>query len=259
MNLQEAANHIGVHYQTAYRWVRTGELQARKNGRGYEVDLEDVTRFAEQRATPLAPPPTVRVRSWESQRTRLLTALLDGDELAARQITRRLFDGGVAGSKICDLLIGPTLVEVGAMWHRGETTVVLEHRATEICQRLLSMLHTHHRGRPRGTALVVCAPGDAHSMPAMMAAIALREDRWRVHHLGVNVPVEGIAELAKQEFANLVVVSATYADSKKVREFCKFLKDENIDFLVGGISGSTLHDLVSLARNFANAGDRSTN
>ena len=37
MQLREAAEALGVHYQTVYGWVRQGTLPARKTGRGYEV------------------------------------------------------------------------------------------------------------------------------------------------------------------------------------------------------------------------------
>jgi MerR family transcriptional regulator, light-induced transcriptional regulator len=37
MSLREAADALGVHYQTAYGWIRSGELSARKVGRGYAV------------------------------------------------------------------------------------------------------------------------------------------------------------------------------------------------------------------------------
>jgi excisionase family DNA binding protein len=41
MDLREAAGALGVHYQTAYGWVRQGVLPARKVGRGYEVSEAD--------------------------------------------------------------------------------------------------------------------------------------------------------------------------------------------------------------------------
>ena len=37
MDLREAADALGVHYQTACAWVRQGILPARKVGRGYAV------------------------------------------------------------------------------------------------------------------------------------------------------------------------------------------------------------------------------
>src|SRR3954454_13821025 len=37
MNLKQAARRLGVHYQTAYRWVRAGRLAAVRVGNGYDV------------------------------------------------------------------------------------------------------------------------------------------------------------------------------------------------------------------------------
>lgn len=37
MNLKQAARELDVHYQTAYRWVRTGTLVAAKIGTSYEI------------------------------------------------------------------------------------------------------------------------------------------------------------------------------------------------------------------------------
>jgi len=50
VNLKTAARRLGVHYQTAYRWVRSGELVAVKVGSGYEISDAALARFQAQRA-----------------------------------------------------------------------------------------------------------------------------------------------------------------------------------------------------------------
>jgi excisionase family DNA binding protein len=50
VNLKTAARRLGVHYQTAYRWVRSGELVAVKVGAGYEISEAALDRFQAQRA-----------------------------------------------------------------------------------------------------------------------------------------------------------------------------------------------------------------
>src|SRR3954469_3418027 len=50
MNLKTAALRLGVHYQTVYRWVRSGQLIAVKVGAGYEVSEGAVARLRAQRA-----------------------------------------------------------------------------------------------------------------------------------------------------------------------------------------------------------------
>ena len=53
VDLEAAARKLGVHYQTAYRWVRSGTLRALKVGSGYEIDPEDVERLiGQQRREP---------------------------------------------------------------------------------------------------------------------------------------------------------------------------------------------------------------
>ena len=50
VNLKTAALRLGVHYQTAYRWVRSGQLVAVKVGSGYEVSDAAVARLRAQRS-----------------------------------------------------------------------------------------------------------------------------------------------------------------------------------------------------------------
>jgi excisionase family DNA binding protein len=59
MDLREAAGALGVHYQTAYAWVRQGILPARKAGRGYAVSDGDVAALAAAAASaPSLPGPS---------------------------------------------------------------------------------------------------------------------------------------------------------------------------------------------------------
>lgn len=57
MNLKQAANKLAVHYQTAYRWVREGELVAVKVGNRYEISESAIEQFVNRRAS-LASAPT---------------------------------------------------------------------------------------------------------------------------------------------------------------------------------------------------------
>lgn len=51
MNLKQAAAVLGVHYQTAYKWVRSGELVAVRVGGRYEVSDAAIAKFRAQRAS----------------------------------------------------------------------------------------------------------------------------------------------------------------------------------------------------------------
>ena len=58
MNLKQAAAQLGVHYQTAYKWVRSGDLTAIRVGGRYEVSTAAITQFqASQSIARLDSPP----------------------------------------------------------------------------------------------------------------------------------------------------------------------------------------------------------
>jgi len=213
MRLSEAADALGVHYQTAYAWVRQQELPARKVGRGYEISAEDVRAFAARRDTGRPPATNIRVRDWSRLSDRLYAALVTGDESSARASLGRLA-GAVPLADLCDKVIGPALVRIGEQWAAGEISIAVEHRATAICERLIAARAEQPRGRPRGVAVVATPAGERHGLPALMAAVCLREDCWIVHHLAADLPAEQIARFAAEVGARLVVLSTTTAQAR---------------------------------------------
>ena len=51
MNLKEAANELGVHYQTAYKWVRSGALTAVRVGGRYEISAAAIEQLRANRCS----------------------------------------------------------------------------------------------------------------------------------------------------------------------------------------------------------------
>jgi excisionase family DNA binding protein len=211
MELREAAEILGVHYQTAYGWVRQGVLPARKGGRGYDVLEADVQSLARRRAAGQPPRQAIRIRDWAAQCDRLFTALAAGDEPAARQRVARLAEGGVPLIDLCARIIGPALRKVGDEWAAGRLTVAAEHRASVICERLIALWSGQPGGRPRGVAVVTTPAGERHGLPALMAASCLRQERWHVHHADCDLPLAEVSALARGTGASLIVLSAATA------------------------------------------------
>ena len=214
MDLREAAGTLGVHYQTAYGWVRQGVLPARKVGRGYAVSDADVAALAARRRLGTEPARPIRVRDWAAQSQALYAAIASGEETAARHQVDRLA-AGVRMIDLCEQVISPALRRVGDEWAAGRVSIAQEHRASAICERLLATHARQPAGRPHGTAVVATPPGERHSLPALMAAACLREDRWLVHHLAADLPVEEVTKLAGQVGASLVVLSSAMAQTAR--------------------------------------------
>lgn len=249
VDLTEAAARLGVHYQTAYKWVRDGSLVAVKRGSTYDIAEAEVERFVSARRAPSAPPRTTVVRDWELQRDRLYRHLSAGDELGARSVVDRLRDGGLEPLVLMEELFSPVLAHIGQDWADGVISVAAEHRASAICERLLARAAIHPRGRPRGVAVVATPPGEEHSLPAAMASVALRADRWQVHHLGTQVPIADLVDLTRAVTAGLVVLSVTNPEAAAAGEQARAaLEGAGARVLVGG-PGLSLRALVELARH----------
>jgi excisionase family DNA binding protein len=249
VDLVTAADLLGVHYQTAYRWVRDGTLRAAKVGPSYDVASAEVERVLARRSRPAKPPARTKVRHWADQADRLYDVFVAGDEMTARQMVDRLHDGHVSTVEICEQMFVPALRALGEGWAAGRIDVAEEHRASAMCARLLARIAVHPRGRPRGVAIVTTVPGEEHGLPAVMAAMALRADRWQVHHLGTQTPYVNLARMAQRERAELVVLSVTYAATQKeaARMAGKLSTETGVRCLAGA-PGASLAGLVQTAR-----------
>lgn len=250
MDLREAAGALGVHYQTAYAWVRQGSLPARKVGRGYQISDGDLREFAARRSLGQEPVRDVRVRDWAAQSQRLYEALAGGEETLARHRLGRLA-GAVPLVDLCEQIIAPALRRIGDDWADGRFSIAQEHRASAICERLIAAQAMPPSGRPRGVAVVTTPPGERHGLPALMAAVCLREDHWLVHHLGADLPVEELARLADQVGADLVVLSSAMPQTaQQAQAEARSLTSgrPNLGVLVGQ-PGDSLRELLARAGN----------
>ena len=248
IELAEAADRLGVHYQTAYRWVREGRLPAvRVRGR-YQLTPGDVDAFAEERDRPRAVGPRRGRRSWDRLADRLFEALRAGDERAASDLVLRLHAQQEPVLEVIGRVVAPALARIGDDWSTGDLSVAEEHRASEIVERLLAVLDQRRPGRPRGRAVVAAPEGEHHGLPVAMAAAALREDGWTVELLGRDVPLDSFAHFVEEAAPDLVVLTVTAADSVPAAEAARDrLRDAGHAVVVGG-PGRTLEELVQVAR-----------
>ncbi len=249
LDLDGAARLLGVHYQTAYRWVRSGALPAVKVAGEYRLREVDVRRLAERRRAPQPPPTIGRVRDWRPLIAQVHFAALQGDEVAARRLFDRLRVAGVPTPLLCQQLITPVLYRIGEAWGAGEISSAQVQVAAGITERLVAMLATASRGRPRGLAVVAAPNGERHRLPSLMATVVLRADCWRVHHIGADLPADDLVEFALESGASLVVLSPTMPE---LVEDARRLRDQVLDLsglpTLVGRPGAPLTDLVEQAR-----------
>ena len=213
LTLQEAADHLKIHYMTAYRWMRAGDLPAFKAGGRLRVRLADIEQFMAQRAVDVVLPHRGRTH-WATHVDRLYALLTQGQAPEASQLVRKVIaDGAPAGQVYLDLLT-PALHRIGDAWASGEISVADEHRAAEICAAMIARLGDsfRRRGPARGTAVTLTAPDEHHGIAAAMAADFLRAGGFDVHHLGINVPLADLRRFLATVPCDVICVSVTNRD-----------------------------------------------
>lgn len=194
ISLREAARRLGVHYMTAYRYVRTGRLPARQDGQEWLIDPAELSKLQEK--APAAPGRRAR-----SDRVPILIARMTaGDEAGAwRVIDEALASGMDVTGVYLDLLV-PVLRGVGEAWAAGTVSVVGEHLASAVAQRIIGRLGPRFArpGRKRGTVVLGGPAGERHSLPGAIIADLLRGQGFDVIDLGANTPPDSFAEAAQQ-------------------------------------------------------------
>lgn len=211
LSLQDAADELGVHYMTAYRYVRLGKLVAAKSGGVWEVLRSDLDNLIHSGVQQPAPKSTKR---WDQQ---LQAVLLAGDEGAAWQVVESALASGHEPSTVYSEMISPALREIGLQWQRGAIDVADEHRASLISTRLVGRLSPrfHRRGRPKGTFIVAAAPGDFHALAVMMLSDQIRGAGYHTVDLGAAVPVDSLQRtVAETDSLTAVAITAFRPDNE---------------------------------------------
>jgi excisionase family DNA binding protein len=252
MTLQDAADRLGVHYMTAYRYVRLGQLRAtRRDGRWY-VRPQDVEALknAERRSKPKARTARRGSPMWKTYRTRLRSRLLDGDDSGASSVVDQALVSGASPTDVYVEIIGPVMRDIGDKWEQGSVTVAEEHRASAAARRVVSRVSPRFtkRGRTRGTVLLGAVAGDPHDLPIAMVADVLRGASYDVVELGGNTPVESFVQMAKRVDPIAVGISASTGASvdvvaKTVRAVRR--ARPHIPILVGGPAFASGEDAIA--------------
>ncbi len=248
LGLQEAADVLGVHYQTAYKWVRSGALPAVRVGGSYRLSADDVHRFAVDRERPAPPPKRRPRRGFARLATRFHDHLLAGEERAARRDVADLLADGLDLTEVAEHVIAPALRAIGEDWVTGHTGISEEHRASAIVERILGEHAPNPRGRRRGRAVVTALSGDHHALATALAAVALRDDNWHVEHLGADVPPDEVVRFADEIGADLVVISVTAPEAMAPADQLAARLEKAGHRALVGHPGASLADLQRSAR-----------
>ncbi len=250
INLQEAADRLGVHYMTAYRYVRTGRLPARREGSQWWVDPRDlraVTGSFARAGRRAASTPVRRT----AERRRLEKRLVAGDEPGAWAIVEASLGAGADPDDVLVDEIGEAMASIGERWERGACTVDDEHRATAVASRVIARLGPRfaRRGPRRRAVILGTPPGELHALPTAIASNVLHWHGFEVVDLGADVPVDALAGAAAKTARPLAIaLAATSGDhDRSVRAVVRAVGSA-VPGLPVAVGGASIADADHAAR-----------
>jgi methanogenic corrinoid protein MtbC1 len=169
---------------------------------------------AERGRPPLAPPPVpgrAGVQAADLAHA-LARALIAADYAQAGDVLTEAH-ARLPVEDVMMHVMSPSLVEIGALWARGEITIAHERGASHYLRSRLSALmevagvEESLDGGWGPVVVAACAPGEQHELGLMMLTLALRRRGVRVAYLGANVPLGDLTTFAHEHGAQALLLA----------------------------------------------------
>lgn len=231
LTLHEAADELGVHYMTAYRYVRLGLLDAVKLGGIWHVRRSAIDHF---RAGSERSP--VRAGERAPWAERFEARLVDGDAQGARGVVEKAMSSGASLDSIYLTVLTPAMVNIGERWSAGDLEIGVEHRASAIAMRLIGQIgpRSTRPGRSRGEVVLASTVGERHVLPIALLSDLMRLEGWDVVDLGTDLPTSslvGMLEAVPETVALGLSASSTVCFDSMI-ETCAAVRQAVPDLLI---------------------------
>ncbi len=242
LTLRQAAEELGVHYMTAYRYVRTGRLKASRVGNEYRVRAADLALLLDPDYQPL------------SYRDLLEARLVAADEPGAWQVVEMALNSGTAPSDVYLKMLSPAITSIGSTFGARAETVHKVHQATAIATRVMARLgpRFRHRGSPRARVIIGGVANDTHALASAMMADLLRDEKYDVIDLGADTPALSFAR-ALEENPETDIVALTSISSGNQQSICEVIKAlravRHVPILIGGSGVGSVEEALALGAN----------
>jgi DNA-binding transcriptional MerR regulator/methylmalonyl-CoA mutase cobalamin-binding subunit len=150
-------------------------------------------------------------------------------------------------SAFARLVVAPLLREIGERWERGELAIAAEHIATSMIRGILGVALRANPAARHQPPILFCTPaGDRHEFGALIAAVTSVAAGGNVVFLGADVPVEDLANAARQLGAAAIALSIVLLDRGAGARYLRALRTEvgaDTEIWLGGAAAATLAEI----------------
>ncbi len=144
-------------------------------------------------------------------------------------------------------VFGPTLKEIGQLWHSGHLTVAQEHLlSSSIKRHILSLIHTYQK-QSSGAKIFFCTlSAEKHEFGILMCALLAAGQRMRCYYFGPDLPGRELIHAASFIKPAVIVLSIVRqpVDQKTIQELYR-LSDQipqETEIWIGGEASTQLND-----------------
>ncbi|WP_341927696.1 cobalamin-dependent protein [Nocardioides psychrotolerans] len=164
------------------------------------------------------------------------TATTEGDVEAAYAVFCAVLDRGVPLGDVLDRLIAASQARVGDLWACNRWTVLQEHHATSVNERVLDRLSARRTGVARGPrVLLTCVEQEWHTMATTLLAVKLRVAGVRVDYRLGEVDAAELAHRISRTRPRAVLLSASLVSSLgAAASLVELVRDLRTPVMVGG-------------------------
>lgn len=176
--------------------------------------------------------------------TQLTNSLVDGDPDATFSLTQQALQSGMEPMEIIRKGLMPGMDIVGEKFSSGEYFLPDLIIAADGMQKAMDLLEPELQVRKQsvesaGIVVLGTVKGDIHEIGKSLVATMLSANGFKVHDLGVDVPVVKFVDKVKETGASLVGMSALLTTTMTMqREVIKALSEaglrDQVKVMVGG-------------------------
>lgn len=156
------------------------------------------------------------------EKSRLIEALLKGDEQVCVGVVLNLHLANYPMSLICDEVLAKSFLEIGERWDCGDVAVYQERRSCELCHRVMHEVRRVFQEFPVDAPIAVggTLDGDPYTLASSMVELVLRDLGWRAASLGNMLPFASLAHALCETRPKLFWLSVSV-----IRDQSQFLKE----------------------------------